>query len=490
MVRIRVLIVTIVFLNAFAAQTALLVGADLDKQYAKIPLEIQKGGVDYGGDSTDDATISAANEFSWRSFLALNWPATDWPTNPLRGVADKTKDISELDRPRVWETWKASYEMIPFQPATGNAVQPLLWNLVDDPTPAGGTTKANPKVFGSYTPFADISQALMTTPFPGTEGPLGSPLVCQNHTYTHFEVRMNRSSFATIRGEGFYLRNVIDSHMDVSGDAAGDDKKVPFEFPHGSISVKASWRELVVGEDSTKYYTRKAKVQDYKTNTFDDRILGLVGMHIVQKTPMRDQWIWTSFEHASNVPGILPSGSKYSYNDGATTTSADPGPIGPTNLYASPTPNSGLAAASVVREISLHPQTQLDNKKFHDMLSPTSVWQNYYLVLTQWPTLPKAPATATELEGKPFPLEPSPAGPNYSIANTTMETWFQSSTSCISCHELAESSGFDYVFFPAMHARKAPSVALNASGASVKFIENVRQKLKDSSQQSRAFRKE
>ena len=34
------------------------------------------------------------------------------------------------------------------------------------------------------------------------------------------------------------------------------------------------------------------------------RTMGLVGLHIVSKTPARPQWIWSTFEQVDNVPVV------------------------------------------------------------------------------------------------------------------------------------------------------------------------------------------
>ena len=55
--------------------------------------------------------------------------------------------------------------------------------------------------------------------------------------------------------------------------------------------------------------------------------VGLVGLHIVQRTPSRPQWIWSTFEQVDNVPPpdyvpprppALPS-QTFTFNDGTAT---------------------------------------------------------------------------------------------------------------------------------------------------------------------------
>ena len=68
-----------------------------------------------------------------------------------------------------------------------------------------------------------------------------------------------------------------------------------------------------------------AMVLDPVTNTCKLQKMGLVGLHIVQKTPIRPQWVWSSFEHIDNVPepGTTPSiGRRFSFNDPVPTADA------------------------------------------------------------------------------------------------------------------------------------------------------------------------
>jgi len=63
-----------------------------------------------------------------------------------------------------------------------------------------------------------------------------------------------------------------------------------------------------------------ASVQDPNTGLCSQMLVGLVGIHIVQKTPTRPQWIWSSFEQVDNVPPALSGGpGPYAFNDGTST---------------------------------------------------------------------------------------------------------------------------------------------------------------------------
>src|SRR5690348_4377380 len=77
-------------------------------------------------DRIEDVTYIAADadafpkldDFAWRAFIALNWPSRTDAAH--RGVPDRAKTIGDSG-PRVWETFKARYEL--FQ--VGSAGRPI-----------------------------------------------------------------------------------------------------------------------------------------------------------------------------------------------------------------------------------------------------------------------------------------------------------------------------------------------------------------------------
>jgi hypothetical protein len=80
------------------------------------------------------------------------------------------------------------------------------------------------------------------------------------------------------------------------------------QFPVGSINVKSAWVEMNgLKPDPARFCTRRAWVP--RSGGACEKItVGLVGLHIEQKTPTRKHWIWTTFEQVDNAPdaGICP----------------------------------------------------------------------------------------------------------------------------------------------------------------------------------------
>ena len=388
----------------------------VDGNGAPIPVSVASNPIDFFDD------------FSWRTFLALNWPSKP----AARGEADASKSVGDLAAPRVWETWKADYEA--FQPG---GARPTEWVSFDAVTPCvdipfkdGGKAR----LLAAFAKFANFDEAQFGIT-------LANPLVAQNQTYTRYEVRLNRDEYDFIRDKQLYSRTVL---QNLTAD---------LDFTPNSIEVKAAWRELTAAELPTakaRYYVIKARVQNpLNNNVCEDRDMALVGFHIVQKTPLRPQWVWSSFEHVDNVPDpSAPSpAAAYSYNSNKPPQTLEPSQPPPALTQSNP-PIPDPTPMQVVRlQPLLTPSnsnlpgvtgTVATNARYQSALAGT-VWANYQLVVTQWPTDTSVPS------GAPFP---DPTSSTTSVGNTTMETYNQQQTSCMDCHDLARSEfNTDFVWF-------------------------------------------
>src|SRR5260370_23622607 len=247
----------------------------------------------------DENAIAVFDDYSWREFIAINWPAK----RAFRGVPDVTRRIGDFSDPAtkvVGARWKADYDRFQKQGAV-----PTEWSWLDgvglgDDLPFQGS--GNTKVLGSFSKFRDFNQV--------NDRHSGGPLIAQNNTYVRFEVRLNEAEFEFIRNQQLYLKSKLPE--------PGDRK---LRFPNNCIAVKAAWKvikddELPAAE--SKYYLVDAMLLDPVTNKCKMQKMGLVGLHIVQKTQLRPQRVWSSFQHIDNVPeaGTTPPvGRRFSFND-------------------------------------------------------------------------------------------------------------------------------------------------------------------------------
>lgn len=385
------------------------------------------------------------HDYSWRSFIALNWPAKTGDAN--RGEPDRTKAFSDTAGPRVWMTWKSRFEI--FQP--GGAV-PAPWTSYEGQNPCGAGFRNDAVTLSSFSAFADFNQATFKL------DQLGNPLVAQNQTYARYEVRVNQQHFNSIVGHKWYL----------AGNLPTETTPVPFN--NGSIEIKAAWRLLTAADTPAvraRYYVvPNAQVLDVATAKCTTQDIALVGFHIVAKTPNRPQWIWSTFEHVDNVPPKTtepksPAGIPLSFNDPAKpqvlTPTARPRQLTPANP-----PVATPAAMQVVRKQAITPSAMQINAAYWNLPQiKGTVWQNYMLVMTQWPTqiTPERPDNS----GAPFPSGGS------ALSNTTMETYFQSDgASCMDCHQNSNEQGRDFVMFVTFDAFR-PAVPAPAALFSAKL---------------------
>ena len=104
----------------------------------------------------DANQIAVFDDYSWRAFIAINWPAKPG----IRGVPDETKKIGDLSGPgarTVWRTWKADYEL--FQ---REGTQPVDGASFDGLTPwreLAFEESGRRRILDSFSSFRDFNQA-------------------------------------------------------------------------------------------------------------------------------------------------------------------------------------------------------------------------------------------------------------------------------------------------------------------------------------------
>jgi hypothetical protein len=368
------------------------------------------------------------DNYSWRSFIALNWPAMTGPAN--RGQPDRTKAFGDTSGPRVWMTWKSRYEI--FQP---EGAIPKPWASYDGQNPCGQGFANNVVTLSSFSAFGDFNQANFNFK-------LANPLVAQNHTYVRYEVRVNQPEFDSIVGNTWYIASKLPTSTTA----------VPFN--NGSTEIKAAWRILTDKDtpaNRSRYYVvPNAQVFDVVTGKCTLQDVALVGFHVVTKTTERPQWIWSTFEHIDNVPAKTTEPKPqadvpFSFNNPGQPQALNPAKR-PPSISPDNKPVADPSPMQVVRTQAIMPQTMQMNATYWNQPEiKGTVWQNYMLVMTQWPTK-VAPENPTN-NGDPFPIKGS------ALSNTTMETYFQADgASCMACHAKSNEQGRDFVMFVTMDA--------------------------------------
>jgi hypothetical protein len=384
---------------------------------------------------------STFDNFAWRAFISLNWPSLTDPAH--RGTPDLAKTLGDPG-PRVWETFKARYEVFQVGP-NGSPIAPQPWATYDAVNPCGAEVDGRAKTLATFDPFMDFNQ------FGSLPGVAANPLVAQNRTYTRYETRINEPKYSALALSGWSQNQNL------------PDEENPAQLPAGSIAVKAAWRLLTAADTPTvraRYYVvENANVVDVAKTLAAGRVvcsksdIALVGLHIVVRTKYRPQGVWSSFEHVDNVPPVgsgearepdaKAAGAPYSYFDaskpklGLWPKLGAPGTL-PVSINQPPKINP--APMQVVRRYPIHPPTMAMNRAYWALPGiKGTVWKHYMLVANQWPT--HTHPVAPHNDGVYFP-----EARKENLANTTMETYLQNApSSCMSCHQVFNALGRDFI---------------------------------------------
>jgi hypothetical protein len=380
-----------------------------------------------------DIPIRFFDDFSWRSFIALVWPAL----SPQRGQPDTRLQVGGAG-PRVFETYKTLHELF-----HDDGSSPGAWNDYDAPSFNACQAKLafGDLALASFSKFSNLGEAGF--------GELVGPIVAQNRTYVRYETSFNESLYDQIVKSQWYLRSKLPQMI---------------TFNNGSIDIKSSWIDMTNVAHPERYYTRVAWVLDPATGNCAKTTVGLVGLHIVQKTPTRPQWIWSTFEQVDTVPPKQNDGpNTFGFNDGKGTPMPPANPF-VLNPLALPTP----PPFNITRTFPIHASTQATNLAYRNALKGTP-WQFYQLVMTQWPI----PASQPGINGAPGNTFPG-RGATTAFSNTTLETFDQGSisTGCMACHNLTMSAT-DFVWSLADHAFPTEVPGLLVANKAFKQLQNL-----------------
>jgi len=342
--------------------------------------------------------------YSWNAFVALNWPA-----NISQCAADTAKSILTVQSGDgtyvVWQTYMPG-ENVFVDPATqkpapwcgGNGLALGAQRVFDNESKAESVAAKLGGDFLKISEPSDVKQAA------------GGVVTDQSGRWLRYEKLMNRAEYDYVTADRWNAPQLQKMK----------DANDPIKIPPGSIEVKASWKVLTTDEiEKKRYYTTQATVCN---NPGGDRTpcdekpvtLGLVGLHIVQRTPTAATMFWSTFEHVDNDQVFFDPTS-----NAAPNTSFAKEPF--TELDANCKP---VNAPTQIKRLTPVPANAEINQYYQSLLGG-SVFANYQLISTQW-------ATGLVRTGVP-----------QNVANTTMETYVQlrsketkmgKATGCFSCH--------------------------------------------------------
>lgn len=380
-------------------------------------------------------TIRFFDDYSWKAFTSMVWPAL----RGHRGEPDMARNIG-APGPRVFETFKSLWEVFHDDGSAPTA------SFNDFDAPEANTCRAATHfgdiVLATSTPYGDIGQAGI--------GEITGPLPAQNGRYVRYQTLYNQIAYDYIVRNRFYLRDHLPA-------IPSPRPEIPvIQFPDGSVAIKAAWLDTrgLSKELLGRLYKRNVIARDPDTGRCSTIQGALVGLHIVQKTPTRPQWIWSSFEQVDTAPLFAGTVGDFLFNDGTPTPMPAENP-----LPVIPLPPQPAKPFNVNRSPSttIHPDTHAMNSAYHELLKGT-VWQYYRLIVTQWPLQPgnqalPVPVSKTGDIFNTFPGTGPGATMDSAFANLTMETFDQNriELGCMSCHNRGRLAG-DFMWSVLDHA--------------------------------------
>lgn len=234
-------------------------------------------------------------------------------------------------------------------------------------------------------------------------------------------------------------------------------------FQPNTMELKTSWR-VMAADDPTlpSYYTLTTDVDGFT----GPQTLALVGFHLVINTKNHPEFVWATFEHASNAPDCqspaAAPASGWSFTSAAAAACLAQGGVGGCSQYAfntgvKPPPGltstptevcrvypDGTDAASMTGGNNNATNTSNIDQLNTQLVGPSgyltqlpasdpmAVWKNYFLVGSLWTN-----GGVGSVESSPGTVQRG----SLELANLTMETFFQDpAQNCFTCHQYDPST--------------------------------------------------
>ncbi len=133
----------------------------------------------------------------------------------------------------------------------------------------------------------------------------GLPLIDKEGNYVVYAIHLNDAMANQIREQNLNSKAGLSKVSEVSFQAGRHTEEMMTE---AALMMKSAWR--VFEKPDQKYFRRRALLEVLPADSQSgERLcqqvtLGLVGLHVVQKTTtgLGDHWNWSTYEHVDNVP--------------------------------------------------------------------------------------------------------------------------------------------------------------------------------------------
>ncbi|MEE2907945.1 MAG: hypothetical protein VX527_08955 [Planctomycetota bacterium] len=434
-----------------------------------------------------DLDEGASNEewlrFGWESFIAMNWPHQPGGQG---GEPNKNLSICDSIAPdfdTAWYTYNQKMQL--FQT---NATAPGQWSNPTLPVPTHEYDGDEYRIFGMPAKASSfIDELLAGAPIDlFDEAGSNAPLFDQNGKIVLFEIYVNESFWTYIQQFQYYDRliqkNAVADDAFVgfpmtgqASDPGMNGVEIPDYAQQGAMSVKVSWKQLTDEEvESDRFYTREVYYRNSNgisicSDGGEPVTIGLIGMHILRLTPNTGStWFWSTFEHVDNVtvghganapatpslnPGLgsdcpPPYAGGYTCVDSCTNTNGSSVGCAPEEVTETSYPDGVCEPLmdnipNVSRVVPISTEIEAVNAEYQAVLAGTP-WAFYKQINTLQPaSLEDAPICS---DGNAAHVPNGNPADDYGLSNlmntcdltnTSMETYTQADTSCISCHAYA-----------------------------------------------------
>jgi hypothetical protein len=417
----------------------------------------------------------AADCLAWQTFISLNWAAD--PANP--GQPDISVPWSAFGVvgdpvPKVWESYLEATAVFESDGDTK-----IAWRDKRSPVHA----------LSALSELGDIDLSLSSIAQAGD----GKWLTNQSGGLTYYEVRLNEDEFDFITQNVFNGSDLTTFAGQAACAVAGTNGQGGFNLPGGgggsptavldttctgtpklygtnvgAIEIKAAWTALPADHSlDYRYLTTEANITTPYGNK-QTATVGLVGLHIIHKMPGAQQFVWSTFEQIDNTPNQsgnsvtppnLPANPNqitppppYMYYGANCDPATNPYKCQQNALPSTACDSSGKptgcdsysAPMQATRVVTVDTIANTVTGGVWSMLPTKSVFNYYCLINVQWPQQSTpVPSGAIVCRNGQTSVDCVPAGnitPSKNagiVANTTLETYQQTSNACMNCHQNA-----------------------------------------------------
>lgn len=251
------------------------------------------------------ASSTQAASFSLFGFYsAFAWGAINWPLDVRRDLPDYKRKLQDVksDTTVVWDSWKSAGDVFLL-----DGGKPSPWKDKSHRLPASckaidsNAVKAGFGELGRSIPD-DLPEKFLTD-YVNAEGDV---LVDRNHALVWYQTLMNKPAYDYIVDNELYNTDGQDAFF-ANGGEVDYPAGTTANQKRGTIFLKAAWKVL----EETEPYDTLHKAWAYIYPTFKEGTLisgcelkpvGLLGLHMTYKLGTATEFAWATFEHAMVAP--------------------------------------------------------------------------------------------------------------------------------------------------------------------------------------------